>query len=208
MRISDFFFCLFFSISGVTVNMDPSTTDPDPGPCKLHNANKTWRKKTVGDCQFTGSCDVRPVGNLLQKLQRISWLWSLLVLPVPISLYYPQSCWENNQLDVFSTKLNRLFDCITRYFGIHNWRLVRPWIWLFRSDSHCRWMVWKGVKSIASNVPLRLWGDSFALFQQLSNEERKDIGCIRDVLQIAFATDPFVYRFVAGRLNSNDSVNV
>lgn len=66
------------------------------------------------------------------------------------------------------------------------------------------------MNSIASVVPLRLTGGSFALFQQLSNEERKDIGCIRDVLQVAFVTDPFVlkYRFVAGRLNSNESVNV
>lgn len=91
MRISEFFGG-FFCISSGTVwddklNLVLPTTDPDPGPCKVHNANKSWRITTVGDFQFTGSCDVRPVGNLLQKLQRISADVIFLVPPVRVSPY-------------------------------------------------------------------------------------------------------------------------
>lgn len=67
-----------------------------------------------------------------------------------------------------------------------------------------------GVENIAIVLQLQLTGGALAVFQQLSKEERKDVGCIRNAMYVVFATDPFVAYdlFVARRLNANESVDV
>lgn len=66
------------------------------------------------------------------------------------------------------------------------------------------------VKNTASVLPLGLIGCAFAVFQELSKEERKDLGHIRYALYVTFDTDSFIAydQFVTRCLNSNKSVDI
>ena len=68
----------------------------------------------------------------------------------------------------------------------------------------------RNVKDLTNIVLLRLTGDAFAVYQQLSDSEKKDIEKVTGALYSAFAVDQFTaYElFMARRLKSDEVVDV
>ena len=68
----------------------------------------------------------------------------------------------------------------------------------------------RGVEDLTAVIPLRLCGDAFAVYQQLSEAEKRDEGKIRTALLTAFADDAFAAysKFVGRKLGVNESVDV
>ncbi|KFD49045.1 hypothetical protein M513_10093 [Trichuris suis] len=67
-----------------------------------------------------------------------------------------------------------------------------------------------GIVDIARVLPLRLTGGALAVYQQLANEDRKDVGRIKEALTAAFAVDRFAAhrQFASRRLNMGESPDV
>lgn len=59
--------------------------------------------------------------------------------------------------------------------------------WVEKVELHCQL---SGVKNVERVIPLRLTGGAFAVYQQLSAEEKCDYSSIKAALYRAFATDP------------------
>ena len=68
----------------------------------------------------------------------------------------------------------------------------------------------RGVSNLTEVIPLRLTGGAFAVYQQLSAADKRDVRKIKSALLAAFADDPFVAyeKFTARRLNANESPDV
>ena len=79
--------------------------------------------------------------------------------------------------------------------------------WVEKAELVCRL---SGVKNIECVVPMRLSGDGYAVYQQLSEEKRADFACINDVLYTAFALSPVTAykQFAALRLRPGETVDV
>uniref|UniRef100_A0A5S6QT68 CCHC-type domain-containing protein n=1 Tax=Trichuris muris TaxID=70415 RepID=A0A5S6QT68_TRIMR len=67
-----------------------------------------------------------------------------------------------------------------------------------------------GVTDLASVLPLRLTGGAFAVYQQLSQDDRKKVEKIKEVLLNAFALDRFIAykRFTTRKLGAGESPDV
>ena len=67
-----------------------------------------------------------------------------------------------------------------------------------------------GVKRIEQVIPIRLAGGAFAVYQQLSQEERADVTRIKGALYKAFGTDPCLAyeKFTARSLHPGETVDV
>ena len=67
-----------------------------------------------------------------------------------------------------------------------------------------------GVKNIECVVPMCLSGGAYAVYQQLSEEKRADLACIKDVLYTAFALNPMTAykQFAVCRLCPGETVDL
>lgn len=79
--------------------------------------------------------------------------------------------------------------------------------WFEKVELVCRL---RNVTDLTAVVPLRLTGGAFAVYQQLSDSEKKDIEKVKSALYAAFAVDQFAaYElFMARRLKSDEVVDV
>ena len=68
----------------------------------------------------------------------------------------------------------------------------------------------RGIYSLHSVIPLRLAGGAFAVYQQLSAEDKRSFSKIKDALISAFAVDRYqaYERFVSRKLCSGEAVHV
>jgi hypothetical protein len=68
----------------------------------------------------------------------------------------------------------------------------------------------RGVTGLHNIIPLRLTGGAFAVYQQLSAEEKKDAAHVMEALTVAFGTDAFsAYEtFAARRIEPGETVDV
>ena len=71
--------------------------------------------------------------------------------------------------------------------------------WLEKAELVCKL---RGVAHLESVIPLRLTGGAFAVYQQLPDADKQDVGKITKALRIAFAVDSFTAyeQFVGRRL--------
>ena len=79
--------------------------------------------------------------------------------------------------------------------------------WLEKAELVCKL---RSVAHLESVIPLRLTGGAFAVYQQLPDADKQDIGKITKALRIAFAVDSFTaYEpFVGRRLQHEETVDV
>ena len=79
--------------------------------------------------------------------------------------------------------------------------------WLGKAELVCKL---RGVAHLESVIPLRLTGGAFAVYQQLPDADKQDIGKITKALRIAFAVDSFTAyeQFVGRRLQHGETVDV
>ncbi|KFD63393.1 hypothetical protein M514_24414 [Trichuris suis] len=79
--------------------------------------------------------------------------------------------------------------------------------WLGKVEQVCELC---GIVDIARVLPLRLTGGAPAVYQQLANEDRKDVGRIKEALTAAFGVDRFAAhrQFASRRLNMGESPDV
>ena len=79
--------------------------------------------------------------------------------------------------------------------------------WVEKVELHC---LLSGVKSIEHVIPLRLSGGAFAVYQQLSAEEKQSYERIKAALYKAFAIDPATAweQFEARALHPGETVDV
>lgn len=79
--------------------------------------------------------------------------------------------------------------------------------WVEKVELHC---YLSGVKNIERVIPLRLTGGAFAVYQQLSAEEKCDYESIKAALYKAFATDPATAweQFEARTIHLGETVDV
>lgn len=79
--------------------------------------------------------------------------------------------------------------------------------WLEKLTLVCRL---RGVKDVASVIPLRLTGGAFAVYLQMSEDDRKSTEKIKEVLLAAFAQDSFMAyeQFVDRKLHTGESPDV
>ena len=79
--------------------------------------------------------------------------------------------------------------------------------WVEKVELHC---LLSGVKSIEHVIPLRLSGGAFAVYQQLSVEEKQSYEKIKAALYKAFAIDPATAweQFEARALHPGETVDV
>lgn len=68
----------------------------------------------------------------------------------------------------------------------------------------------RGITKIESVIPLRLSGGAFAVYQQLSPSDKKDVNAVKDALITSFAPDRFsaYEKFISRRLQPGESVDV
>lgn len=68
----------------------------------------------------------------------------------------------------------------------------------------------RGISRPETVIPLRLTGGAFAVYQQLSPDDKKDFGKIKQALLTAFAADSFsaYEQFIARRLQPGETVDV
>lgn len=68
----------------------------------------------------------------------------------------------------------------------------------------------RGVTKIENVIPLRLSGGAFAVYQQLSPSDKKDVGALKAALITSFGLDSFsaYEKFVSRRLKSGESVDI
>ena len=93
---------------------------------------------------------------------------------------------------------------IPEYDGSGNQSVVE---WFEKIELVCKL---QGVDDVASVIPLRLSGGAFAVYLQLSEENRKKTTEIKNALLAAFAVDPFVAyeQFVGRKLQAGESPDV
>ena len=79
--------------------------------------------------------------------------------------------------------------------------------WLEKAELVC---ALRGITRLEAVLPLRLTGGAFAVYQQLTAEDKADSGKIKFALKTAFAVDAFTaYElFVARRLQPGETVDV
>ena len=79
--------------------------------------------------------------------------------------------------------------------------------WLEKAELVCSL---RGITSMETVLPLRLTGGAFAVYQQLTEEDKRDSGKIKLALRTAFAVDSFTaYElFVSRRLQPGETVDV
>uniref|UniRef100_A0A5S6QCV4 CCHC-type domain-containing protein n=1 Tax=Trichuris muris TaxID=70415 RepID=A0A5S6QCV4_TRIMR len=79
--------------------------------------------------------------------------------------------------------------------------------WLEKLELVCKLC---GVADIGSVLPLRLSAVAFAIYQQLSDEDRRDVKKVKEALLAAFALDRFIAykQFMARKLNFGESPDV
>ena len=79
--------------------------------------------------------------------------------------------------------------------------------WLEKAELVCKL---RGVAHLESVLPLRLTGGAFAVYQQLPDADKQDIGKITKALRTAFAVDSFTAyeQFVGRRLQHGETVDV
>ena len=79
--------------------------------------------------------------------------------------------------------------------------------WLEKAELVC---ALRGITRLEAVLPLRLTGGAFAVYQQLTAEDKDDSGKIKFALKTAFAVDAFTaYElFVARRLQPGETVDV
>ena len=79
--------------------------------------------------------------------------------------------------------------------------------WLEKAELVCKL---SGVAHLERVIPLRLTGGAFAVYQQLPDADKQDIGKITKALRIAFAVDSFTAyeQFVGRRLQHGETVDV
>ena len=79
--------------------------------------------------------------------------------------------------------------------------------WLEKAELVCKF---RGVAHLESVIPLRLTGDAFAVYQQLPDADKQDVGKITKALRIAFAVNSFTAyeQFVGRRLPHGETVGV
>lgn len=79
--------------------------------------------------------------------------------------------------------------------------------WFEKAELVCQL---RNIKSVETVIPLRLTGGAFAVHQQLSESEKKDIKKVKEALYSAFSVDQFVAyeSFTARRLKSGEAVDV
>ena len=79
--------------------------------------------------------------------------------------------------------------------------------WIEKAELVCRLC---SVRKIECVVPMRLTGGAFAVYQQLSEDGKRDYGYIKDALLTAFAMDSCAAyaQFVMRRLRPNETVDV
>ena len=79
--------------------------------------------------------------------------------------------------------------------------------WLEKAELVCKL---RGVAHLESVLPLRLTGGAFAVYQQLPDADKQDIGKITKALRTAFAFDSFTAyeQFVGRRLQHGETVDV
>ena len=79
--------------------------------------------------------------------------------------------------------------------------------WLEKAELVC---ALRGITRLEAVLPLRLTGGAFAVYQQLTAEDKADSGKIKFALKTAFAVDAFMaYElFVARRLQPGETVDV
>ena len=79
--------------------------------------------------------------------------------------------------------------------------------WLEKAELVCKLRV---VAHLESVIPLRLTSGAFAVYQQLPDADKQDIGKITKALRIAFAIDSFTgyEQFVGRRLQHGETVDV
>ena len=77
--------------------------------------------------------------------------------------------------------------------------------WLEKAELVC---ALRGITRLEAVLPLRLTGGAFAVYQQLTAEDKADSGKIKFALKTAFAVDAFTaYElFVARRLQPGETV--
>ena len=68
--------------------------------------------------------------------------------------------------------------------------------WLEKAELVC---ALRGITRLEAVLPLRLTGGAFAVYQQLTAEDKADSGKIKFALKTAFAVDAFTLRPVGGR---------
>ena len=79
--------------------------------------------------------------------------------------------------------------------------------WLEKAELVCKL---RGVAHLESVLPLRLTGGAFAVYQQLPDADKQDIGKITKALRTAFAVDSFTAyeQFVGRRLQHGETVDM
>ena len=79
--------------------------------------------------------------------------------------------------------------------------------WLEKAELVCKL---RGVAHLESVLPLRLTGGAFAVYQQLPDAHKQDIGKITKAFRTAFAVDSFTAyeQFVGRRLQHGETVDV
>ena len=76
--------------------------------------------------------------------------------------------------------------------------------WLEKAELVCK------LRGVAHLIPLRLTGGAFAVYQQLPDADKQDIGKITKALRFAFAVDSFTAyeQFVGRRLQHGETIDV
>ena len=79
--------------------------------------------------------------------------------------------------------------------------------WLEKAELVCNL---RGLAHLESDIPLRLTGGAFAVYQQLPDADRRDSGKITKAMRTAFAVDSFTAyeQFVGRRLQPGETVDV
>ncbi|KFD58958.1 hypothetical protein M513_00121 [Trichuris suis] len=104
-------------------------------------------------------------------------------------------------MDTYGTDGSIDVRLIPEFDGSHEQSIME---WLEKVELVCKL---RGVKDVASVIPLRLTGGAFAVYLQLPDDDRKSVEKVKQALLSAFAGDPFVAydQFVSRRLGSTES---